>query len=711
MLRTLLHKTLLTAIAILLGGWAVVAQQYVVKGTSLNFKVDSLPNYEYHWTVTSSTAPTVKLVSKSHKSGDFEFADVGEYIVKVYPEDLGTHCFGDPLSMIVIVDGVAPTAVFEDLVSPQVCATNNGGDPNGKVNITVNYTGPKPWTFKYSLDSGPGVTPKGAEELYVNSFEFELEISNTTGILRRAEIQLVEAKTLSGVPVAVDLENQKLEVDVMALPNTLFGDYSPIVQAGTTQSYTAIIGKNENYKLFIPDGASILNKKTTKLTDKLHSELSFDVQWGSTLGDYQIKLIERTAFDCAGDTIYAAISVVESFELSLGNDISICEGESANLTPTIDFDDTYSYLWSNGSSEDTITVTETGTYSVTVRDKAGNEKSDEIEVIVHPLPIVDLGSDITLFDTETAILDAGNPGATFDWSTLETTQTITVSDEKVYSVQVTDEYGCRGAGDVSVFSRQFTVGLGDDPDPICMGESIDDLTPIITGVISSSVSYKWTTPVGEETTESITVNVGGEYCVSVTDNVSGNTENDCVLVTVNSSPVVDLGEDRTLQTGEEIELDAQNEGSDYKWYVDPEYSLKPNSISQKITIDQPGEYRVVVTNENGCIATDTVNFSIGSQYIVDLPSAFSPNSDGKNDRLQLVGDIEMIDKSKPMSLIIYNRLGHKVYQANREVVLTDPWDGTYRGQSLDMDVYVYFLNITFIDGSSLVKQGNITLLH
>ena len=113
-----------------------------------------------------------------------------------------------------------------------------------------------------------------------------------------------------------------------------------------------------------------------------------------------------------------------------------------------------------------------------------------------------------------------------------------------------------------------------------MGESVD-LIPTIKGTISSNVSYQWTTPLGDETNESITVNVGGEYCVSVADNTSGIIETDCVLVTVNPSPLVDLGEDRTLQTGEEIELDAQNEGSDYRWYVDPEYSLKPNSISQK----------------------------------------------------------------------------------------------------------------------------------
>jgi gliding motility-associated-like protein len=570
------------------------------------------------------------------------------------------------------------------------------------------------------------------------------------------------------------------------------------------------------------------------------------------LGDYQIKLIERTAFDCAGDTIYANISVVESFGVSLGGDVSICEGESKILIPTIDFDgvytflwsngskgsslsvtetgtysvtatdsgtgksssatvkvtvltapsvdlgadyeladaetkvldagnpgliyawstgetsrtisvnssntysvdvtnsngcvgtdeiiissssdvfainlgadknicdgeevilnpnpsisQNYSYLWSNGAGTSTLTVSETGTYSVTVRDNAGNEKTDEIKVIVHALPIVDLGGDITLYDGETTTLDAGNSGVKYDWSTFETTQEITVSEEKVYSVQVTDEYGCKGSGDVSVFTRQFTVDLGADPAPICMGKSIDDLTPTIKGTISADASYAWETPVGKETNESISVNVGGEYCVSVTDKSSGITETDCVFITVNPSPVVDLGEDRILQTGGEIELDAQNEGSTYVWFVFPSMNIKPNPISQVITVDQIGEYGVVVTNEKGCIARDTVNISTGSQYFVDFPTAFSPNGDGKNDELKLVGDVNMIDDNKKMSLIIYNRLGHKVFNVDRNI----PWDGRFKGQKLDMDVYVYFLNVTFKDGSSIVKQGNVTLLH
>jgi len=842
MLRTLLHKILLTAIAILLGGWAVVAQQYVVKGATLNFKVDEVTGYEYHWSVTHTTSGSVVyLASKTFESDDYVFADEGDYEVKVYPEDLGTHCFGDPLTMMVIVDGVAPTAEFDDLDSPIICAKNNGGDANGSVNITVNYTGPKPWTFKISVDRAPAVMPEGAEELYVNTFEFELEIPNTTGKTHRAEILLVDAKTLSGISVTEDLASQTLEVDVMALPNTVFGDYAPVIQAGTIQSYTATIEKNENYELFIPDGASILNETTTKLSDKYHSELSFDVQWGNTLGDYRLKLFERNASGCAGDTVYADVTLVESFVVSLGGDISICDGESAVLTPTIDFDGTYTYLWSDGSSDPTLTVTENGTYSVTatdsgtgksssstanvtvlaaptvdlgadyelaeaeeklldagnsgmtylwttgeisqtilvnssntygvdvtnlngcvgtdeititstsdmfvinlgadknicdgeelilnpnpsisqnytylwsngagtstltvnesgtysviVRDDTGNEKSDEIEVIVHALPIVDLGEDITLYDGETTTFDAGNSGSgsIYEWSTGESTQTITVSEEDVYSVKVTAEFSCSNTDEVSVIRKdghKFSVDLGGDIQ-ICEGDRVY-LEPIIDRTFTSDPIYKW---IPEESTEKgIYVDQSGKYCVDVTDPF-GNTEGDCIELTINPSPIVNLGEDIIVQTGSDVILDAENDDSFYRWSTD--------EISQTIKVEQAGEYWVEVTNQQSCMGRDTVNvvYPEGDQF-VGLASGFSPNGDGKNDMLFVRGN-----NIGTMNLIIYNRLGHKIFQSNRQDV---GWDGTYRGQKQDMDVYVYFLQVTFLDGSSVQKRGNVTLLY
>ncbi|MGQ1910200.1 gliding motility-associated C-terminal domain-containing protein [Marinifilum sp. RC60d5] len=853
MFKTLLHKTLLTALLILMGGLAAVAQQYVAKGTTLNFKVEENAAYKYHWSVTHTTKGEVAyLPSNTFESGDYQFNDAGTYEVKVYPEDLGTYCFGEALTMLVVVDEATPTAVFEELEVPYVCSQNNGDDVNSKLSVTVNYEGPKPWTFKYSVDRDPAVMPEGADEIYTNTFDFEIEIRNESGKQKTSEILLVEAKTISGIPVEEDLDNQTLFVNVYALPTTEFVDYEPVIQAGTLQAYTARVEFQENYEIFVPDGAVVMNESTVLESDDFHKLLSFDVQWGNTTGDYQVKLIERNNFDCAGDTVFANVKVVESFSVSLGDDLSFCAGESRTLTPVMDLDGDYSFLWSDGSTEPTLTVSENGTFSVTVtdaisgkqstasvnvtlleapvvdlgpdyqladaeiltldaqnagldylwsttettqtiqvntsgtysvtvtnangcsasdeivvsslsdvfainlgedqdicegdefvlnpnpslsqnytylwsngaatstltvsesgtywvtvRDEAENKQTDTLVITVHPLPIVDLGDDLVLYDGETATLDAGEEGlnGSYEWNTGEDSQTITVSEENVYTVLVTNEFGCYSTDEISVIKKEghkFTVDLGGDPSPICEGDSIY-LEPGIDREFASEATYRWIP--SESTEKGIFVSQTGKYCVEVTDPY-GNTEGDCIELTVNPSPEVDLGEDLVLNNGETVELDAENIGSTYMWFVDSDIDIKPSAIEQIIEVSETGEYRVEVTNEYSCTARDTINILFGgSQFSVDLPTAFSPGSNKEDNKvLKLFGDTEEI---KEMSLIIYNRLGHKVFQANYNV----GWDGTYKGQNLDMDAYVYFLKVTFSDGGQFQKQGNVTLIR
>jgi len=92
------------------------------------------------------------------------------------------------------------------------------------------------------------------------------------------------------------------------------------------------------------------------------------------------------------------------------------------------------------------------------------------------------------------------------------------------------------------------------------------------------------------------------------------------------------------------------------------------------------------------------------QCALYIPTAFSPNSSGKNDAQCLYGT----DCITSMNFGIYNRWGNKVFES------TDPkacWDGTYNGQSLDPAVFVYHLSATLTGGETVEKQGNITLVR
>lgn len=104
-----------------------------------------------------------------------------------------------------------------------------------------------------------------------------------------------------------------------------------------------------------------------------------------------------------------------------------------------------SYLWSTTETTENITVTQTGTYSVTFTDGTGCQATDEVYVeFGSGNVIVDLGPDTALCNGETITLDAGAGFTSYEWSTQETGQTLDVSIPGDYSVTVTDAQGCTG---------------------------------------------------------------------------------------------------------------------------------------------------------------------------------------------------------------------------------------------------------------------------
>jgi len=104
-----------------------------------------------------------------------------------------------------------------------------------------------------------------------------------------------------------------------------------------------------------------------------------------------------------------------------------------------------SFSWNTGASTQNLTVTESGTYTVTYTDGVGCVSSDAVQVTFSSSNIqVDLGPDQSLCDGETIVLDAGSGYSSYSWSTSEASQTLEVGLPGDYSVTVTDANGCTG---------------------------------------------------------------------------------------------------------------------------------------------------------------------------------------------------------------------------------------------------------------------------
>lgn len=88
---------------------------------------------------------------------------------------------------------------------------------------------------------------------------------------------------------------------------------------------------------------------------------------------------------------------------------------------------------------------------------------------------------------------------------------------------------------------------------------------------------------------------------------------------------------------------------------------------------------------------------------VFVANVFSPNGDGNNDILHVLGK-----GITDLQFIIYDRWGEKVFETNDA---TTGWDGTYKGDPMNIGVFVYYVKGKLKNGDDVTKKGNVTLLR
>ena len=102
---------------------------------------------------------------------------------------------------------------------------------------------------------------------------------------------------------------------------------------------------------------------------------------------------------------------------------------------------------------------------------------------------------------------------------------------------------------------------------------------------------------------------------------------------------------------------------------------------------------------------NTTPFALTSEVIssVYVPNVFSPNGDGFNDILMVRGKAVA-----EMQFIIYDRWGEKVFETTD---INAGWDGTYKGEPMNLAVFVYMLTGKYKNGDAIDEKGNFTLLR
>lgn len=173
---------------------------------------------------------------------------------------------------------------------------------------------------------------------------------------------------------------------------------------------------------------------------------------------------------------------------------------------------------------------------------------------------------------------------------------------------------------------------------------------------------------------------------------------DSVFVAVNEIPKPNLGQDTILCPGEPFPLTPGSFTS---------YSWQDGSISPLYSVNRAGVFYVDVTDEIGCIGTDTLNVGLFCPTELYYPNTFTPDGDGYNDRFFLYSNNVL-----SFSMGIFNRWGEEFFSTKD---IYEGWDGTYNGKPVPLGIYVVKASFVLVDqyGNQSKKDvtGKITLIR
>lgn len=299
---------------------------------------------------------------------------------------------------------------------------------------------------------------------------------------------------------------------------------------------------------------------------------------------------------CPSLPVSATVIVDTVPVVDLGNNMTVCDGVTLDAGPV-----GHIFSWSTSATTQTIPVSSSGTYSVTVTDSNNCSGTDAVTVTVNNTIPVNLGANQNVCPGDSVLIVPNpNPFASYNWSTGSTANSIYASVQGNYSVNVLDANGCPSSD--TIFLNVYptpTVNIS-GTNTICVGE-----TSTLTA--TGAATYAWNTGANSP---AITVAplVDSTYTVIGTSSVGCPSAPTTYTVIVDTLPTVNLGADTTVCDG--LTLDAGTSGSNYTWST--------SATSQTIPVTTSGTYFVTISNSATCQNSDTINVVVNNTVSPDL---------------------------------------------------------------------------------------------
>lgn len=302
------------------------------------------------------------------------------------------------------------------------------------------------------------------------------------------------------------------------------------------------------------------------------------------LGNYSVTLSDS----CGQRTYNFSILPPDTVDFSFSEDTVFICAPNYVVNPGITHP-TFSYLWNTNDTTPTISVTSSGWYTVTISNGC-DSKTDSIYVEIDVVPNISMPSEVRICQGENAILSSTNQsGVTYQWSTGDTTHSITVNQAGWYTLYAYNR--C----DTLLDSVQVIVDqpinlpqlLNNPQYTICSGDTL--MIPIY---VPSDANISWSHGPNSDT---VYFTSGGVFVYTIYN--ACDTIVDTISVIQNSIPPRVLPDTVYLCTGQTTMLDAGVGNSNAVWH--------DLTIGRFFQVHAAGTYHVTLMNNCG-FRTDTV---------------------------------------------------------------------------------------------------------
>ena len=396
----------------------------------------------------------------------------------------------------------------------------------------------------------------------------------------------------------------------------------------------------------------------------------------------------------------------------------------------------YQFTWPDGGNETNKTGLVANIYQITITDRNDCIATHDLEITQPEEPLTanidfDNTNDVICAGDQngliTIIATGGNQNAGLDYvwtNNVSNGPSAAGLTPGPYTIDIADAKGCTASVTYTVATPAPITALI-EWDPIqCNGFQTGIRVSALSGGNGNDYSFSVDNSPARPTIETIT-EFGGERLISLFDET--NCRVDTLVTIPQPRPLtvgfaenlveVDLGSNITLN----LQIDGDAPVADIFWAqdggtVDTAFlcSFNPCDNPTVNPLDNT-TYTAFVTDANGCMSEGSITVEVDKNRNVYIPNVFAPNNAGfdTNDRFAVFtgSGVSRINYAK-----VFNRWGTLVADVGAVTIsgsgqTVQVWDGQLKGEKANQGVYIYIVEVEFIDGQTLLYRGDIALLR